>query len=155
MRSNTHSMHRLRAWHSSNFSLFGRPEEAAFTVDLPVGPSPNTYRVVVDSGSSNLAIVTAACSCPSAKGHYYDVESSRPVATGADSVSLAYGDGTEATGRIVVDDLRLSREERVPILVAAISKVGTKSGGFGTFSDSSRSGILGLALAVIFRRRRR
>ena len=81
-----------------------------FTLNATLGTPPQTAQFIVDTGSSDLNVVSShnpICSSTTCDTGTFDQQSSSTFENLGTNFSITYGDGTEGIGDYVTDDLML------------------------------------------------
>ncbi|KAI8335937.1 syncephapepsin precursor [Chlamydoabsidia padenii] len=118
--------------------------DLAYYGQITIGTPPQKFNVNFDTGSSDLWIASTQCSsCKSHKKKLYNPKKSRTYKKDGRHWSIAYGDGSTASGVVATDTVSLGG---LKIKKQTIQLATQES---ASFSSDPMDGILGLAFPSI------
>ncbi|KAI0319007.1 aspartic peptidase domain-containing protein [Amylostereum chailletii] len=127
---------------SSSVDITNQGGDTSYFADVSIGTPPQTFGVVLDTGSSDLWLATTQCSnCPTGTPEL-NTASSSSIQSSTQSVSLRYGSG-QASGTLAQDTVSFGSftiSNQVFVAVNSISD---------GLIDGSLAGIMGLAFNSI------
>jgi len=117
--------------------------DGVYFTALRVGSPPQDFTVIVDTGSSTIAIPCADCAKCGAQHHLFDARKSSTVVITKDRYSQCYSEGSCNSGQIMLDVMCLG--ERCPANETVPHKFGCCTAYAGAFQAQDADGIIGLS----------
>ncbi|KZP34386.1 acid protease [Athelia psychrophila] len=117
--------------------------DASYYASISVGTPPQSFNIILDTGSSDLWLASSECtSCPSSSPQYTASSSSSSTSSSSQPVSISYGSG-DVEGTLVTDTVTLAgyTVSSQTLLAVVQTSASLLSGGV--------SGILGLAFQAL------
>ena len=124
------------------YSFTRREGDGVYYADINIGTPPQTFSVIVDTGSATIAVPCRGCDCGK-QHHYFDISDSSSATVTTKSYRQCYSEGSCNEGQIVKDKICLgeacSAEETIDHSFGCCNKFAS------AFKAQEADGIIGLS----------
>ena len=125
-----------------DFTFTRRESDGVYWADIRIGTPPQTFSVIVDSGSATIAVPAKGCHCGNSH-HYYDIAASSTAEDSKTQYRQCYSEGSCNTGTYVSD--RVCIGENCPASESILHAFGSCSTYARAFQQQDADGIMGMS----------